>query len=109
MDSIPLGARRLKRRYVMDHKKNQQGQEDSSPAYLAPVPRTNDAADAGISRRGFLGFAAASILLAHAEQQAPRLESRNGIPYRTFGRTKEKISLIRVRRYHLGHQAGPRE
>src|SRR6267143_41422 len=109
MDSIPSGARRLKRRYVMDHKKNQQGQEDSPHPYLAPVPRTNDAADAGISRRGFLGFAAASILLAHAEQQSPRLESRNGIPYRTLGRTKEKISLIGLGGYHLGNQADPEE
>jgi len=93
----------------MDHKKNQQGQEDSSHPYLAPVPRTNDAADAGISRRGFLGFAAASILLAHAEQQSPRLESRNGIPYRTLGRTKEKVSLIGLGGYHLGNQADPEE
>src|SRR5437667_5608034 len=109
MDSIPSGARRLKRRYVMDHKKNQQGQEDSSHPYLAPVPRTNDAADAGISRRGFLGFAAASILLAHAEQQSLRLQSRNGIPYRTLGRTKEKVSLIGLGGYHLGNQADPEE
>ena len=93
----------------MDHKKNQQGQEDSSHPYLAPVPRTNDAADAGISRRGFLGFAAASILLAHAEQQSPRLESRNGIPYRILGRTKEKVSLIGLGGYHLGNQADPEE
>src|SRR6266436_709052 len=109
MDSIPSGARRLKRRYVMDHKKTQQGQEASPHPYLAPVPRTNDAADAGISRRGFLGFAAASILLAHAEQQSPRLESRNGIPYRTLGRTKEKVSLIGLGGYHLGNQADPEE
>ena len=93
----------------MDHKKNQQGQEDSPHPYLAPVPRTNDAADAGISRRGFLGFAAASVLLAHAEQQSPRLESRNGIPYRTLGRSKEKVSLIGLGGYHLGNQADPQE
>src|SRR6266704_3842730 len=109
MDPIPSVARRLKRRYVMDHKKNQQGKEDSPHPYLAPVPRTNDAADAGISRRGFLGFAAESLLLAHAEQQSPRLESRNGIPYRTLGRTKEKVSLIGLGCYHLGNQADPQE
>ncbi len=93
----------------MDHKKNQQSQEDSPHPYLAPVPRTNDAADAGISRRGFLGLAAASILLAHSDQQSPRPESRNGIPYRTLGRSKEKVSLIGLGGYHLGHQADPQE
>src|SRR6266478_2770879 len=109
MDSISSRARCLKRRYVMDHEKNHQGQEDSTHPYLAPVPRTNEAADAGISRRGFLGFAAASILLAHAEQQSARLEFRNSIPYRTLGRTKEKVSLIGLGGYHLGSQADPQE
>jgi predicted aldo/keto reductase-like oxidoreductase len=93
----------------MDHKKSQQDQEDSPHAHLAPVPRTNDAAGADISRRGFLGFAAASILLAHGQQHSPRLESRNGIPYRTFGRSKETVSLIGLGGYHLGNQADPQE
>src|SRR5260370_21124566 len=100
MDPIPSVAGRLKRRYVMDQKKNQQGQEDSPHPYLAPVPRTNDAADAGISRRGFLRVAAASILLAHPEQQSPRLESRNGIPYRTLGRRTKQVSLTCHSGYH---------
>jgi len=93
----------------VNNKKNQQGQENSPPPYLASVPRTNDAAEASISRRGFLGFAAASIFLAHAEQQPPRSESRNGIPYRTLGRSKEKVSLIGLGGYHLGKQADPQE
>jgi hypothetical protein len=71
--------------------------------------RTQEAADTGISRRGFLGFVAASIFLAQAEQQSARLESRNGIPYRTLGRTKEKVSLIGLAGYHLGKQADPQE
>ena len=93
----------------MDHKKNQQDRKDSARPYLAPVSRTNDAVEAGISRRGFLGFAAASILLARADQQSPQTESRNGIPYRTLGRTREKVSLIGLGGYHLGKQADPQE
>jgi len=93
----------------MDHNKNQQGQEDSSHPYLAPVSRGRDAADVGISWREFLGFAATSILVAHAGQQSPRSESRNGIPYRTLGRSKEKVSLIGLGGYHLGNQADPEE
>src|SRR5713226_811980 len=93
----------------MDHKKNQQGQEDSPHPYPALVSKTNDAADAGVSRREFLGFAAASILLARADRQSPRLEPRNAIPHRTLGRTKEKVSLIGLGGYHLGSQADPQE
>jgi len=37
------------------------------------------------------------------------LESKNGIPYRTLGRTKEKVSLIGLGGYHLGKQADPQE
>ncbi len=43
------------------------------------------------------------------DQQVPRLESKNGIPYRTLGRTKEKVSLIGLGGYHLGKQADPQE
>jgi predicted aldo/keto reductase-like oxidoreductase len=93
----------------VNSKKNQPSPEDLLHASLAPVPRTNDAVDAGISRREFLGFAAASILLAHADQQSPQSESRNGIPYRTLGRTREKVSLVGLGGYHLGKQADPQE
>jgi len=37
----------------MNNKKNQPSQKDSPHSYLASVPRANDVADAGISRRGF--------------------------------------------------------
>ena len=93
----------------MKNKENHQSQEDLPRLHLASAPRTHDAADTGISRRGFLGFAAASIFLAHADQPSPRPESRNGIPYRTMGRTKEKVSLIGLGGYHLGSQADPQE
>jgi len=93
----------------MNNKKNQPCQEDAGHPNLAQDPRTNDAVDGGISRRGFLEFAAASIFLAHAGQQSPRSESRNGIPYRTLGRSKEKVSLIGLGGYHLGNQADPQE
>jgi len=93
----------------MDSKKNQPSPENSLLPDLASVSRVQEAADASISRRGFLGFAAASIFLAHADQQFPRLESRNGIPYRTLGRTREKVSLIGLGGYHLGKQADPQE
>jgi predicted aldo/keto reductase-like oxidoreductase len=93
----------------MNNKKNQPSQRDSCHPHLSSVPITNDSADAGISRRGFLGFAAASIFVAHTERQPPRAESRNGIPYRTLGRSGEKVSLVGLGGYHLGKQADPQE
>src|SRR6267142_1413065 len=102
-------ARRLSRRYVMNDKKNRQRKEDSLRPHLASASHTHDAGDSSISRRGFLGFAAASIFLAHADQQSPQTESRNSIPYRTLGRTREKVSLVGLGGYHLGKQADPQE
>src|SRR5580693_827931 len=93
----------------MNNQKNQQSQEDSSHPHLTSVSGSHDKADSGISRRGFLGFAAASIFLANAEQQVRGAESRNGIPYRTLGRSGEKVSLIGLGGYHLGKQADPQE
>src|SRR5882672_8668605 len=93
----------------MKDQKNQPGQEKVHDAHLAVTSQDNDAVEAGISRRGFLGFAAASIFLAGADQQAPRTEFRNGIPYRTLGRTREKVSLVGLGGYHLGKQAEPQE
>jgi aryl-alcohol dehydrogenase-like predicted oxidoreductase len=95
--------------YVMNNKKNRQLKQDSLHPRLASASRTRDTADSSISRRGFLGVAAASIFLAHADQQVPRLESKNGIPYRTLGRSREKVSLIGLGGYHLGKQADPQE
>src|SRR5580704_18113492 len=93
----------------MKNKKNQGNQEDSPHPHLAEGSRTHEAADSGISRRGFLGFAAASVFMAHADQQVPRSEPRSGIPYRTLGRTREKVSLVGLGGYHLGKQADPQE
>ena len=83
--------------------------EDSREADIGSDPRAHDSVDSGISRRGFLGFAAASVLMAHADQKIPSLESRNGIPYRTLGRSGERVSLIGLGGYHLGKQADAQE
>jgi aryl-alcohol dehydrogenase-like predicted oxidoreductase len=93
----------------MNSKQNRHRREDLQHPDLAPDSETNDTADFGISRRGFLGFAVASLFLARADQQVPLSESRNGIPYRTLGRTREKVSLVGLGGYHLGKQADPLE
>jgi uncharacterized protein len=109
MDSDPSAVRRLQKESVVNNKEDKPSKEYSSHSLLPLLSKRNDAADAGISRRGFLGFAAGSILLAQVGQQAPAAESKNGIPYRTLGRTREKVSLIGLGGYHLGKQADPQE
>jgi uncharacterized protein len=93
----------------MSDKKNQQNQGDLHHPYLTSASPTPDTAVSGISRRGFLGFAAAAYFSAHAGRQVPSSESRNGIPYRTLGRSREKVSLVGLGGYHLGKQADPQE
>jgi predicted aldo/keto reductase-like oxidoreductase len=94
---------------AMSDEKNQPGQKNSRRANLESVPTSDDNSDDGISRRGFLGLAAASFLLAQTGQQSLRSDSRNGIPYRSLGRSKEKVSLVGLGGYHLGNQADPQE
>jgi uncharacterized protein len=93
----------------MKSRKDRHRREDVEHPDLAPDSETDLAADSGISRRGFLGVAAASILLARAGQESLRPESRNGIPYRKLGRSGEIVSLVGLGGYHLGKQADPQE
>jgi predicted aldo/keto reductase-like oxidoreductase len=92
----------------MENRNNPYSEAHLPDAYSAP-PTSHDELDDGISRRGFLGLVAASFLLAQAGQQSLGADSRNGIPYRTLGRSKEKVSLIGLGGYHLGKQADPQE
>jgi hypothetical protein len=86
----------------MNSNKNRHVREDLQHRDLVRESQTKDTADSGISRRGFLRFAVASLFLARADKQVPQSESRNGIPYRTLGRSGEKVSLIGLGGYHLG-------
>jgi len=96
-------------RMSMENKNNPNSEVHLPDAYSAPVPINHDESDDGISRRGFLGLVAGSFLLAHAEQQSLRSDSRNGIPYRTLSRSEERVSLVGLGGYHLGNQADPQE
>ena len=80
----------------------------------APLQDTMSANhDPAVSRREFLGMTAASLLMAGslsgAAKSDTRPDTRNGIPYRTLGRTGEKVSLIGLGGYHLGNQSDPEE
>src|ERR1700719_1904488 len=93
----------------MPDERNQQAQKERSAASLVPTPGKQEAPDSGVSRREFVGLAAASLFFAQMNRPASASESKNGIPYRTLGRTREKVSLIGLGGYHLGKQADPQE
>jgi predicted aldo/keto reductase-like oxidoreductase len=72
---------------------------DSIPANQGP----------GFSRREFLGMTAASLIMAGTLGGSAAADRKNGIPYRTLGRTGEKVSVIGLGGYHLGTQSDPEE
>src|SRR5580704_5742157 len=65
--------------------------------------------DSGVSRREFLGMTAAALLMAGGLSESAKADTKNGIPYRTLGRTGEKVSLVGLGGYHLGKQSDPNE
>jgi len=52
---------------------------------------------------------AASLLIAGSLNGAAKPDTKNGIPYRTLGRTGEKVSVVGLGGYHLGKQSDPDE
>ena len=64
---------------------------------------TGQAPGSGVSRRMFLELSVAGAVVAGAARLGVAQETRaNGIPYRTLGRTGEKVSLVGVGGAHLG-------
>jgi uncharacterized protein len=93
----------------MGDENNLQGQTESHDSSSLPSGKTQETSEKGVSRREFVGFAAASIFFAHTSGTIAAPEAKNGIPYRTLGRTGEKVSLVGLGGYHLGKQADAQE
>ena len=58
-----------------------------------------------LSRREFVGMAAASLLMAGRLSGPADNDRKNGIPYRSLGHTGEKVSLVGLGGYHLARQS----
>ncbi len=66
--------------------------------------------DATLTRREFVKLAAATtIAAAGAGSLAWASEKQGGMPYRTLGRTGERVSAIGLGGYHIGKQADEQE
>ena len=62
----------------------------------------HDVTSAAATRRQFPEFAAAGIAAATIGQEAWGGQPKHNIPYRTLGRTGEKVSVVGIGGYHLG-------
>src|ERR1700758_990210 len=62
-----------------------------------------------VSRREFLEIAATGIAAAGIGSRAHASDSKGDVPYRTLGRTGEKVSMVGLGGYHLGKQSDPQE
>jgi predicted aldo/keto reductase-like oxidoreductase len=65
--------------------------------------------DSGVSRREFLGMTTAALLTAGRLNGSTNPDGKSGVPYRTLGRTGEKVSLVGLGGYHIGKQSDPDE
>jgi aryl-alcohol dehydrogenase-like predicted oxidoreductase len=65
--------------------------------------------DGGVTRREFLGIAVAATCAAGAEKLSWAADTQGGIPYRTLGRTGEKVSMVGLGGYHLGNPKDEQE
>ena len=64
--------------------------------------------DASLTRREFLELTAGATLLA-GMSTGSWTESNEGVPYRTLGRTGEKVSMVGLGGYHIGSQSDEQE
>jgi predicted aldo/keto reductase-like oxidoreductase len=90
-----------------DNDSNHSGSDRSQQSPLRDSILANQ--DPGFSRREFLGMTAASLIMAGTLGGSAAADRKNGIPYRTLGRTGEKVSVIGLGGYHLGTQSDPEE
>lgn len=69
----------------------------------------HDDQDLSVSRRRFLELATVAGVMAGVSRNSWGAETREGVPYRTLGRTGEKVSMVGLGGYHIGSQSSEQE
>jgi aryl-alcohol dehydrogenase-like predicted oxidoreductase len=69
---------------------------------VRPYERRSRGEDEAVTRREFFEWAVAATVATGVGQNSWAAETKQGLPYRTLGRTGEKVSLIGLGGFHLG-------
>ena len=91
-----------------DHKLQNTADEATRDAHTRRDDR-EDRADAAVTRREFVASAITAACVTGVGHSAWAGETTGAMPYRTLGRTGEKVSLVGLGGYHLGKQADEQE
>jgi predicted aldo/keto reductase-like oxidoreductase len=91
-----------------DHKLRNTTDEARRDAHTRRDDR-EDRADAGVTRREFVASAITAACVTGVGHSAWAVETTGAMPYRTLGRTGERVSLVGLGGYHLGKQADEQE
>jgi predicted aldo/keto reductase-like oxidoreductase len=62
-----------------------------------------------LSRRTFLAVAAVASFVARARGLAQNMKGKGEMQYRTLGRTRERVSIVGLGGFHIGHQSDESE
>jgi len=89
---------------TQNHSDSNHSRIDSSDQ-SSPTDRMLANLDPGVSRREFVGMAAASLLMAGTQSGSTGRDRKDGIPYRPLGHTGEQVSVIGLGGYHLARQS----
>ena len=73
------------------------------------VNRRLSGIESAVTRREFMEMAVAASFAAGASRNAWGAETKEGVPYRTLGRTGEKVSIVGLGGYHIGNQSDEQE
>ena len=91
-----------------DHKLQNTADEATRDAHTRRDDREGRA-DAAVTRREFAASAITAACVMGVGRSAWAGETTGAMPYRTLGRTGEKVSLVGLGGYHLGKQADEQE